>query len=245
MTCEELTESCELYSLGLLEAEEKTEIDAHLAGGCAACRNSLERALELNALVWASVPRAKPSRHLKRRILSGIGVRHRGWGWAGALAAACMLAVALWLSLEERSRTAELASARQALLEGNVQRNRLQQALNFLDDPATLPVSFGKSQPAPPRGNVLLHPRLGVLLIASHLPPAQSGKTYEMWVIPKGGAPRAAGLFQSDAAGNALYILPGPIDASTLGAIAVTLEPQAGSSAPTTQPVIVAPVAGA
>ena len=80
-------------------------------------------------------------------------------------------------------------------------------------------------------------------LIAKYLPAAQAGKTYEMWVIPKGGAPRPAGLFQSQG-GTAMHILSGPVDMASVGAIAVTLEPEAGSSAPTTTPIIVAPVAG-
>ena len=65
----------------------------------------------------------------------------------------------------------------------------------------------------------------------------------QMWVIPKGGAPRPAGLFQSEG-GTALHILSGPVDLATLGAIAVTLEPEAGSQAPTSTPIIVAAVAG-
>jgi anti-sigma-K factor RskA len=117
------------------------------------------------------------------------------------------------------------------------------QALSFLDDPATVPVSFGKGQPSPPHGNVFVHSKLGVLLIAANLPAAQSGKIYEMWVIPKGGAPRPAGLFQSQG-GTAMHILSGPLDVATLGAVAVTLEPEAGSSAPTSTPIIVAPVVG-
>jgi anti-sigma-K factor RskA len=91
---------------------------------------------------------------------------------------------------------------------------------------------------------VFVHPRLGVLLIASNLPPAASGRIYEMWLIPKGGAPRPAGLFQSEPAGTALHILSGPVDTSTLSVIAVTLEPDTGSPAPTTTPIIVAPIAG-
>jgi anti-sigma-K factor RskA len=105
-----------------------------------------------------------------------------------------------------------------------------------------VPVSFGKGQPAPPHGNVLLNPKLGVMLIASNLPPAPSGKIYEMWVIPKGGAPRPAGLFQSTSGGTAMHVLSGPVDASTVAAIAVTLEPEAGSAGPTTTPIIAAAV---
>jgi anti-sigma-K factor RskA len=244
MTCDELKEMMELYCLGVLEGEEKDELDAHLARNCETCQGNLNGALAMNAALLTFVPEVKPPRRLKRRILAGIGVERSGWGWAAALAAACMLAVAVWVSLEERRRTAELADARRTVIEVSAQRDRLQQALGFLDDPATLPVSFGKGQPAPPRGNVFVNARLGVLLIASNLPPAASGRIYQMWMIPKGGAPRPAGLFQSEAAGTALHILSGPVDAATLGAVAVTLEPEAGSPAPTTTPIIVATVAG-
>jgi anti-sigma-K factor RskA len=91
---------------------------------------------------------------------------------------------------------------------------------------------------------VFVHARLGVLLVASNLPPAAAGRIYQMWLIPKGGAPRPAGLFQSEPAGTALHILSGPVDPATLGAVAVTVEPEAGSPAPTSTPIIVAPVAG-
>jgi Anti-sigma-K factor rskA/Putative zinc-finger len=242
--CQNFRDDFELYALGVLDPEEKAEIDAHLRTGCTTCEAALKDALAVNALMMSMVPDVVPPARLKRRVLVGVGVQRMSWSWLAALAAACMLVVALWLSVQERSRAAELAQARHMLIQVSSQRDRLMQALSFLDDPATLPVSFGKGQPAPPRGNVFVHSKLGVLLIASNLPPAQSGKTYEMWVIPKVGAPRAAGLFQSGSDGTAMYILSGPLDVGTLSAVAVTLEPEAGSVAPTTKPIIVAPVAG-
>jgi hypothetical protein len=42
-----------------------------------------------------------------------------------------------------------------------------------------------------------------------------------------------------------MRIMPGPIDANTTAAIAVTLENEAGVDAPTSTPVIVAPLAPA
>ncbi len=242
--CQDFQDDFELYALGLLEAEEKTAIEAHLATGCATCDAALKNALAINAIVMSMAPDVVPPARLRRRVLASVGVQRMSWGWLAALAAASMLVVALWLSVQERSRAAELAQARHNLLQVSSQRDRLLQALTFLDDPSTLPVSFGKGQPLPPRGNVFVHSKLGVLLIAYNLPPAQSGKTYEMWVIPKGGAPRPAGLFQSEGGGTAMHILSGPLDLATLGAVAVTLEPEAGSAAPTTTPIIVAPVAG-
>jgi hypothetical protein len=170
-----------------------------------------------------------------------VGVHYPGWGWVWALSSACLLLIALWLGVQERQRTTELAEARRELLDVNGERDRLTQALQFLSDPQTQPASFGRGQTAPPRGYVFLHPQMGVLLIASNLPAAGQGKTYEMWVIPKGGAPRPAGLFQSDGM-RALHILGGPLDVSTIGTVAVTIEPAAGSAAPTMPIVIAAPI---
>jgi hypothetical protein len=241
--CDDFHDDFELYALGLLDPTEKEEMEAHLLTGCGTCAAALKDALAVNAIVMSMAPDVVPPARLKRRVLAGVGVQRMSWSWLSALAAACMLMVALWLSVQERSRASELAQARRALIDVSSQRERLMQALSFLDDPSTVPVSFGKGQPIPPHGNVFVHSKLGVLLIAANLPPAQAGKTYEMWVIPKGGAPRPAGLFQSQG-GTAMHILSGPVDLASLGAVAVTLEPEAGSSAPTSTPLIVAPVAG-
>jgi anti-sigma-K factor RskA len=241
--CEDFHDDFELYALGLLEPDEKTAVDNHLRTNCATCDAALKKALATNAIVMSMAPDVVPPSRLRRRVLASVGVHPMSWSWLSAVAAACMLMVALWFSVQERSRSSELALARHNLIEISGQRDRLLQALNFLDDPATVPVSFGKGQPIPPHGNVFVHSKLGVLLIAANLPTAQAGKIYEMWIIPKGGAPRPAGLFQSQG-GTAMHILSGPLDVGTIGAVAVTLEPESGSSAPTSTPIIVAPVAG-
>jgi hypothetical protein len=48
-------------------------------------------------------------------------------------------------------------------------------------------------------------------------------------------------LFQSDTQGEALHILNGALAANT-NTVAVTVEPESGSQAPTTTPIIVAPL---
>lgn len=240
MNCEELKEMFELYSLGLLEGEECKELEAHLERGCSTCRQSLKSALSMNALLIGSVPDVAPPRGLRHRILVTVGVHRTRWAWVGVLAAASLLVITVWLGNEERQRGTDLAEARKNILEVASERDRLEQALRILDQPETIQVTFGKGLPQPPRGNVFVHSKLGVVLIASNLPRLASGRTYEMWLIPKGGAPRPAGLFQSTEARSALHILSGPVDVSTLGAVAVTVEPAAGSSAPTTTPLIIA-----
>jgi anti-sigma-K factor RskA len=236
MTCEQLKDDYEMYSLGLLEGEEKSEIEAHLGRGCEECQKYLKDALAVNALMLSHAPEVVPPSRLKRRVVGSVGAPRAGWTWLAALAAACMAVVALWISVER-------ADTQRTLAQVTADRDKLVQVFNFLNQPETRQVNFGLGETAPPRGNVFVHPKLGVLLIASNLPPLGAGKTYEMWVIPKGGTPRAAGLFRADARGTAMNILSGEIDTSTLGAVAVTVEPEAGSAAPTSQPIIVAPAA--
>jgi hypothetical protein len=240
MNCEELKDMFELHSLGLLEPEESSELETHLERGCPSCSENLKNALSMNAVLMGSCPVVAPPRRLRHRVLASVGVRRSGWGWLGAVATASLLVIALWLGNEERQRGTDLAEARKTILEVASQRDRLDQALRILDQPETVQVAFGKGLPQPPRGNVFLHSKLGVMLIASNLPKLNPGKIYEMWLIPKGGAPRPAGLFQATDNRSALHILSGPIDTSSLGAVAVTVEPEAGSPAPTTQPLIVA-----
>jgi hypothetical protein len=241
MTCEELQDVFELYSLALLEGEEKSEVEAHLARGCETCQKRLKDALAVNAVILASVPQTAPAARLRRRVLAGFGVERPGWGWLGAFAAALMLVVTLWLSVQERRRENELADARREAIQVGAERDRLLQAFQILNQPETKRVNFGEGLPQPPRGNIFVHSKLGVLLIASNLPALPAGRTYEMWVIPTAtSAPRPAGLFQANAQGSAINLLPGPFD--SLYAVAVSVEPEAGSPAPTTTPIVVAPV---
>ena len=56
MTCEELSDLFELYALGLLESEEKMEVDEHLGRGCPSCSKNLNSALAVNALLLSLPP---------------------------------------------------------------------------------------------------------------------------------------------------------------------------------------------
>jgi anti-sigma-K factor RskA len=242
MTCEEMKDMFELYSLGILEPDERSEIDAHLSRNCPECRRSLEDAMAINAALLGLAPEVDPPARVKRRLMAGLGVERPGWGWLAAMAAAGMLVIALWLGVQERRKEAELADARRTIQSNGAERERVRQALLILDEPDARQVAFGQGATNPPHGNVFIQARRGVLLMSTNLPPLPAGKIYEMWVIPKGSAPapRPAGLFQSDATGSALHVLPGPIEASDFSAVAVTVEPEAGSTAPTTTPIIVA-----
>ncbi len=256
MTHEELSDLYELYALGALTPAEKIEIDEHLGRGCVECRTGLAHAMELNAMMALIPEQVAPPKRLRRRVLASVGAASAVPAWSNmwALAAGCLV-IALVAGglkmagdIEESRREARAAvsgrdEARRELAARDSQLSHVRQALALIEEPQTIQATFGGSQPLPPRGRVFVNPARGVLFIASHLPPAPAGKAYEMWLIPKKGAPIAAGVFQSDAQGNALHLLAGPVDRAATAAIAVTVEPQAGSTAPTTKPFIVAPLA--
>ncbi len=238
MTCDELRDFYELYALGQLEGEERAEAEAHLGRGCTQCRSSLNRALALNAMLMSTSEAVAPSKKLRRRILAAAGIERSSWTWLAALAAAAMLAIALWLGRQEQLRTQELTTARATLLRVQGDRDKMLEAFRFLNQPETRQVGFQKG----PRGNVFVNSRAGVLMIAANLPQLPAGRIFEMWLIPKGGAPRPAGLFNAASSGDAFHILSGPVDIASLDAVAVTVEPEAGSPAPTSTPIIAVPV---
>jgi len=245
-TCQEFSELYELYAIGLLDAENKSELEEHLGNGCPVCSDEIKRATAMVSLLGTMPEQVQPPARLRRRVLASVGVEKSNWGWIAAFAAVSVASIVavVWLNAENQQRDVALAEARSEIRRNAADLASAQSALQFLNEPETKQVVFGQGLQQPPRGRVFVNPRRGVLLIASHLPPAPSGKIYELWVIPKQGVPQPAGLFQSNPQGDALYLRGGALDMTTAGAIAVTLEPASGSNAPTTKPLVVAPVEG-
>lgn len=257
MTHEELNDLYELYTLGALGPGERTEIEEHLTQNCPHCKAGVRRALSLNAF-FATLPESlNPPKRLRTRVLASVGVEsrtNRFWVGAWALVGAALAIILAIVAMDSHRRGQELADARDEVRRSaseltqardevrrsSAELQRVQSALQLLNLPDTRQVAFGKGQ-APPRGRVFVNRGRGVVLLASNLPPAPRGKIYELWLIPKGQAPIPAGLFQTDAQGNVLYLMNGAVAPGT-SIVAVTLEPAAGSQSPTSTPVIVAAV---
>jgi hypothetical protein len=261
MTHAELREVYELYALGVLTGEEKMQIESHLASNCPDCLAGVKQASAFNALLATLPEVVEPPKRLRRRVIASVGAAepaNRNWLAVLALASACLLIAAGVAAMQERRRSEELAEARQQNQQASTELRdareqirrstadlaKVEAAMQFLNQPETEQVVFGKGKPLPPRGRVFVNPQQGVLLLASNLPPAPTGKIYEMWLIPASGPPKPAGLFQSDPRNTAIYVLNGPFDRAHTKAVAVTLEPAAGSSAPTSTPIIAAPLPG-
>ena len=243
MNHQELSELYELYALGLLEPEERIELERHLAEDCVQCRDGVKKGLALGALMGALPERLDPPRRLRARVLASIGVESKSsrlWLAGLAFACACLLIGLVLVNFEGSRWKGELASAESELRASQADLARSRAALEFLNEPETQQVGFGGNQPLPPHGHIAVNGKHGVLLMASNLPQAPAGKIYEMWLVPKKGAAIPAGLFQSDTRGNVLYLRPDAVDVANTKAVAVTVEPAAGSPAPTTTPLIAA-----
>lgn len=239
MTHEELQSEYPLFAMGVAEEPARSEIRAHLERRCEVCMAEMKRAKQIAAVIGASADPQAPSPKLRRRILAAAGVEQpRGFGlapWFGLLAALSLVA-AFYFGAREQSFAEELVLARRQMRQQDIQLTQFSEMMSILNGADTRVVAFG----AGPKGRVFVNPSSGVVLIATNLPPVPAGKSYEMWVIPKGGKPAPAGLFQSQPNGTATNIFPGPVDAANLNAVAVSVEDAAGAAQPTTQPVIVA-----
>jgi hypothetical protein len=237
MTHEELRDHYELYAIGVAGEPERGEIREHLSRGCEVCTAEMKRARELMALFGAAAAPAAPSPQLRRRILASAGHEQRRFGWAPflGLATALSLFAAFYFSAREHQLAAQALGLRDQLGRKTIELTHRNEAFAILSGPSTTEVSFGEGS----NGRVYIDRSRGVLLIASHLPPAPAGKVYEMWTIAKGARPVPAGLFQSDASGGAMHLRRGAVDAG-LAVVAVTLENEGGAPQPTSTPIITA-----
>ena len=150
--------------------------------------------------------------------------------WGGALAATALgggylgwTLTALEGELTERAR--EVTSLQQAIA-------RQQELLKLLASPDTQVVALGGLEPSPAaRGRMWWHREAGGFFVASGLPAAPAGKTYQLWVIA-GGTPRSAGVFDVDPKGTAALRVQPLRGAEKVEVFAATLEPAGGLPRP-------------
>jgi anti-sigma-K factor RskA len=242
MTHPEMNELYELYVLGALEPELASEIDSHLADGCEYCGERLREATLAAAAMSSMAEQVEPPKHLRDRVLASVRPRKQSssprkqlnpWLYAvPGLAAACVLLLAY--SLWSRN-TAQSLRDRIAVL--TQERDQLRSAVEVLSRSDTRMVQFGNNNA--PHGRVFLSPNGGVVFAGSQLPQIASDKTFQLWLIPAAGAPRSAGIFQANAAGEFVNVVPDPVNLTDIHAVAVSVEPRQGSPAPTTTPILV------
>lgn len=204
------------YALHALDDVEREQYERHL-GQCERCREELALLTEsASALAWA-VESPPPPPQLRHRILDAaqhdnvIALPRRvRRPWQGIAAAAACAAIGLGIwGATEHNSLAKRGALQVVALQG---RHHGMLARSGNGD---------------------------AVLIVDKLPPAPSGMTYEAWVIPAGGKPQRAGLFDG---GNATTMVKLTMRVPKGATVAATMEHNGGSDQPTSKPLLRAQV---
>ncbi len=224
------------YALDALDSEERSTYEAHLRD-CAACQQELESFWTTTEALAVAASGPEPSPALRERILADIRAEPlqnvvpfepRGrraapvLGAVAAVAAVAALAIGLWAT----NVSSELDETRSAL-------EQQQTAAVVLANPDSRTVALQPGTQG--QGRLVVDADGRAVLVLAGLGPAPAGKTYQMWIVPHGGAAESAGLFPGS---DGLAVLPvgGTVDTGEI--VAVTIERRGGADAPTRKPIV-------
>jgi anti-sigma-K factor RskA len=242
-----------VFALGALPEDEARAVAEHLAG-CEECRREYARlraAADLVGFAAEAAPsefageqcarvKARIMRVARAELPSNVAVARARRPMLGAFAAiaACValvgvLALSMLRAQDERARLAaveqRLAAEEKSAAAAAARADDVEKRLAFLLAP-------GSRHFTVPGGEVVTSG--GRVLIAMRLPPPPPGKVYQAWTLKRGAATVAPSItFRPDPNGLALVELPEA--AAGLTAVAVSVEPEGGSKAPTSTPTVV------
>lgn len=112
-----------------------------------------------------------------------------------------------------------------------------QTSLAFVSQPGIRTLPVGGTQGA---GNLVIYPEGNqAVLFLRDLPELEPGRSYQVWLIPPESAPESAGLIERKAGQPYVPFLVTPqTPLRNYLAIGVSVEPEGGSPAPTTNPIL-------
>ncbi len=257
---DDFLDSIAALALGVLPAAESEPLAKHV-GSCADCRPLYARLRSAADLVGYEAEASEErfdevSRfRLKSRILKGIRADLSAPGsgqvasngkaatarpqraWIAYAAAAAAIAIAALDTIQmsslshENERLANLANQQTSIAA------KAGGQLRELDARVALLVAPGGTHYAIPGGQVVASASHIVIALRG-MPAPPAGKAYQTWTLKRGAKLMTPGAtFIPDAGGVAVVEIP--VDASGIAAVAVSLEPRGGSSAPTSKPTFV------
>ncbi len=250
---ETLQDLAAAYALGALSPEEVRRFEAFLEGSPEALREVAEYR-DVAALLALAGPAAAPSPDLRERVLSRLrapsvppaaGPRRSPAPW-GALAAGLVAAVGLgfgYVQLREvRDLRAELGRTIQRLTETSERLTAREATLNAIYEPGVQMFQLTASGDPDPGIQLFWdRQRHRAIVHGFKLRQVPVGRAYQLWFI-KDGAPVPSVTFKPEPDGHvSVEQIPVPAE-GVVSAAAVTVEPESGSTQPTSPILLVGPL---
>lgn len=261
---DQFRELIEAYALGALDAEERGQVEAHLAAGCAECARALEEARWLVSQLAYAAPEAVPSEMLKGRLMKTVREEaaatsggpgggssgasagsERGaipfWMW-GAVAALLLFSVYSGWNTHRMEVELRLAREQAEILRVEGEKARAQLVMTkrgtmIMMDPASHKIALWGEHAHPETLEAKWHSELGLCVEGEKVPMPSENHVLQVWFIPKGeGAkPMPSAMVKPDANGKLMFVITNPPQPmDDTKAIAITEEPAGGSGWPTT-----------
>jgi len=257
MVHNEFKEMIPTYVLSALDGEENRALSDHLSQ-CAECQRELENWQATAATLSLGAEPMEPSPEVRDRIMNAIreesqsaaesqaksnvikfkpsnSVSQRSYGSVWAIAAAVLLIAAVTLFLfwqESRANNQKIAELSIQLKNLQSELDQSNKIVQLMMKPGARMDELAGTNQAPGASAKLAYDKTGhAMLMANGLPPAPTGKEYQLWFIV-GNQKMPGKSFSVDSSGAGMLEDQIPESARQSAVFAITLEPP-GARVPT------------
>ena len=226
-------ENLAAYAMGALDPKETSALEAHLRT-CDECRTELAEYQHISAGLLAALPpqapRAALKKNLQKQLQSEIKANRPQMKWS--LNRMAVVAVFVLLIGVNIISVYEIYSLKQEQTELDGQYGSQQSAIAMLAYPSTQTIGF---EQAGISGSLLVDKKRDLLAVfAWNLPPAPTGKIYQIWLIdPKQDRTSGGFLIPEARQPFVMTVIKPPQPLTGFVGLGVTLEPLGGSPKPT------------
>lgn len=253
---ETMLETVALSALGVLPREQAALVAAFLADDddARAEWNDLRAAATALAQTADEPVDSARSARLKERLMARVRAdaattklsaarvspAYPAWMWGTGLAAAAAIVFSVVTVVQDVNTRGELAAAQRRA--GTLQTELAESQRSAAAESRTLTdlLAPDARRYAVAAGTVVVR-RDHVYFALSKLAALPKGRVYQAWTAAKGSSAMAPSVtFTPNSDGVAIVALP--VDATRVGTVAVSVEPDGGSKAPTTTPTFVRPL---
>lgn len=164
---------------------------------------------------------------------------------ATGMALAAMLLLSMGLSLKVRVLSDAVLARDSLLSEGERKLAGQEATLNAILEPNVQLTTLTAAGAQPIVQIFYDRVKRRLVLHAFRLAPVPAGRIYQLWLMPKKGAPIASQTFNTEADGHGLVTSVNVPAGGEIGGFALTIEPPGGSPQPTSTPILFGALAAA